>query len=149
MVLLPSAESKKKIDNVNEITFEEMTDYIYFNPIGIVDTIRTKTGLKILPFTLNDEIDKKINDQYTYNVRIFYMGFTDAFTTSKKLLKITDLKNAIKIAQDDEILECKPDVKRYIIRSSDFLSQKFKRDLSWYAFWGFKKYLPLSRHNKN
>jgi len=148
MALSPTDADKKAIENVNEITFEEMADYIYFNPIGFVDTITGKTGLKQLPFVLNVEIDKMLKKRWTYTVRVFYMGFANEFTPSKELLEMADLQDAVKIAQDDKILECRSDVRRKIIRSSELLSKKFDENLYWYAFWGFKKYLPLSRHEK-
>jgi len=148
MASSPSVGDKKIIKNFPKITFDELVNsgYIYFNPIGLVDII--KTDIKFVPFTLNLEIDRLLNkvkkERWTYKVCVFYFGFTDEFTASKKLLEIVDLKNAVAIVQDNKTLDCRKNIKRKIIGSSDV----FEGDLYWYAFWGFKKYEPLNRDKK-
>jgi len=148
MASSPSISDKKIIKNFPKITFNDLVNsgYICFNPIGLVDII--KTDFKYVPFTLNLKIDrllKKVKEgRWTYKVCVFYFGFTDEFTASKELLEIADLKNAVAIVQDNKTLDCRKNIKRKIIGSSDV----FEGDLYWYAFWGFKKDKPLNRDKK-
>jgi len=132
----PTKEDYAAIENISETTIDKISDYLYFNPIGIVDSI--KTNIKVLPSHLNGEIDKKIGYN-TYNVRIFYMAFEPPFDLKKSIIEKEKLSHAKKIAISNEDLPCILNVKRTIISSSELLNKKFgTNDLYWSAFWGFK-----------
>jgi len=135
MARSPTKEDYAAIENISETTIDKIADYLYFNPIGIVDSI--KTNIKELPSHFNSEIEKM--GYNTYNIRIFYMAFEPPFDLKKSIIENEKLSHAKKIAISNEDLPCILNIKRTIISSSELLNKKFgTNDLYWSAFWGFK-----------